>query len=146
MKMIERIGLLEGSCAATSPPVRPANHFTGDWGFIKVAAVARVGDPALGSFFQAQQSFLSGLHAAGCPWGFLVTGSQTGVAVHFALPGSNGLLASWEARLFACFPGCEFGHVATRGALEQQVASLGSVASLTGNPSVNGPAAPITRV
>lgn len=142
MKMIERIGLLEGSCAATSPPVRPANHFTGDWGFIKVTAVARTNEPGLGSFVQAQQTFLSGLYAANCPWGFLVTGSQTGVAVHFALPGSNGLLASWEARLLACFPGCEFRQVATRGALEQQVASFGSVAALTGNPSVNGPAAP----
>ena len=111
MNIAERIQFLEGKRVEGSLPRQPAQHFGAHWGFVKVLSIARppeqLGAPTAG-LFQAQQGFVSGLHATDCPWGFLVTGDSVGTSVYFALPGSGDIRAIWEPRLSSCFPGCDF--------------------------------------
>lgn len=75
MNITERIHLLDGKKIESLLLQQPAQHFGAHWGLIKVASVARPpAQPGAESatLFQAQQAFVSGLYAAGCPWGFLV--------------------------------------------------------------------------
>jgi hypothetical protein len=139
MNIIERIQLLEGTKIESLLPQQPAQHFGARWGFVKVLSIARSPEPtgALpGSLFQAQQTFVSGLNAAGCPWGFLVTGAAAGISVYFALPGPGDLRSIWEPRLSSCFPCSEFSGADDSAGIERRVSALGQVVILTGNPSV----------
>ncbi len=139
MNINERIKFLEGKRVESLLPHRPTQHFGAHWGFVKVLSVARPPEQpgtVTAVLFQAQQGFVSGLHATGCPWGFLVTGGTVGTSVYFALPGSGDVRSIWEPRLSSCFPGCDFAGVADGAGIERHVSALGHVVTLTGNPSV----------
>jgi hypothetical protein len=140
MNITERIHLLEGKKIESLLPEQPAQHFGAHWGLIEVSSVARPPmepDAASGTLFQAQQAFVSGLYAAGCPWGFLVAGGPSSTSVYFALPGSGDVALVWEPRLLSCFPCCEFSKPSDSARIEQHVMELNHIVTLTGNPAVS---------
>ena len=141
MNITERIQLLEGAKIESLVPHQPAQHFGARWGFVKVLSIARPPERSgtvAGSLFQAQQAFTSGLYAASCPWGFLVTGDAASISVWFALPGSGDVRSIWEPRLSSCFPCSQFSGADNPEEIERRVSALGHVVTLTGNPSVGG--------
>ena len=139
MNIAQRIELLEGGQVKASIPKQPPHHFGAHWGFVQVLSLARPQEQARGlegNLFLAQQAFISGLSAANCPWGFLVTGTAAKVSLYFALPGPAAACSIWESRLSACFPSSEFSRADNAREIERSASALTQVVTLTGNPSI----------
>lgn len=131
---------LEGLRDGTTDTVfAPGTVFGRDIGLIRVHAVSRFWeqtDQGPQSFFRRHERLLTGLAGNAVPWAYVVLAERGNLSVHFGLPATRDVLATWDSTLAAALPGCELSCHSTTSDAAATLARLPWIVAMTGNPAL----------